>query len=153
MTPEIIANQVLADFWDQSLPVDPAKIAKAMGVRVFENPSLQLSGELVVSDDGTMRIHINPHDSLVRKRFTVAHELGHVCQRHGPRPREDDAAYSLYNFDPIERDANLFAAALLMPEPAVNHFLDMGFTLWQLADKFHVSEQATRIRLERMGAL
>jgi Zn-dependent peptidase ImmA (M78 family) len=153
MTPEIIANQVLADFWDQSLPVDPAKIAKAMGIRIFENPSLSLSRQLVPADNGTMSIHINPTDSLVRKRFTVAHELGHVCRGHGPRPREDNTAYSLYNYDPIERDANLFAAALLMPESAVRYFLDVGLSLGGLSEKFKVSAQAMRIRLERRGVL
>ncbi|MDR3358564.1 MAG: ImmA/IrrE family metallo-endopeptidase [Desulfovibrio sp.] len=153
LTPESIAEQILQDFWDKSLPVDPVKIAVKMGIKVFSSLSLETSGQLLVDESGRKIIKFLRSEPLVRQRFTVAHELGHVCCGHGPRNRTDNSGYSLFNFDPVERDANMFAAALLMPEPAIAHFLDIGASLQGMAAKFCVSERAMQIRLEKLGVV
>jgi Zn-dependent peptidase ImmA (M78 family) len=153
MTPEAKAQQVLAELWTGALPVDPIQISRAMNVRVFENPELAESGKLKDNGDGTYSIHVKPSDPWVRKRFTVAHELGHLVLEHGPRPRRSNNVYSAFFYDSVERDANLFAAALLMPESAVMHFLDKGLGFDQMARKFFVSGQAMQIRLERLGVI
>jgi Zn-dependent peptidase ImmA (M78 family) len=68
-------------------------------------------------------IQLNANDVPARRRFTLAHEVGHwVCQVQEGRGaplmcRAEDV-------DPgtdrtLEREANIFAAELLMPEPAV----------------------------------
>jgi len=58
-----------------------------------------------------------------RLRFSVAHELGHVVM-HQP-PQGDDRE--------IERQADRFAAELLMPEAAMHHELVQPVTLTTLA--------------------
>jgi Zn-dependent peptidase ImmA (M78 family) len=70
------------------------------------------------------RIVVAADDVPARQRFTLAHEVGHwVCQcRTGRHPpvlcRTEDMS-----LDPAtrsrEREANIFAAELLMPEEAV----------------------------------
>ena len=151
-TPESIAEQALREFWDNSLPVDPVAIAKKMGVPVYLDPNLSGSGQLF-TEKGQSRIHIRPNESVSRKRFTVAHELGHLCLGHCPRPRQDNTAYSFLNFDPVERDANSFAAAMLMPRPAVEHFVDIRYSFDSLVKRFNVSGRAMQIRLQRLGLL
>jgi Zn-dependent peptidase ImmA (M78 family) len=152
MTPEQVAVQVLRDHWGNGIPVATISIAQAMGVRVFEKSDMAVSGELTLGPDGGYRIYLKDSDPAVRKRFTVAHELGHLCLGHElPRARKDNSGYSFYNFDPLESDANSFAAALLMPEVAVRHFVDVGLDFYALVKKFHVSEQTMQIRLERLG--
>jgi len=152
MTPEMKAESVLRESWNGTVPVDPVAIAYSMGVRVFEDPAYQTSGTLR-QDNGVWSIHINPQQPLERKRFTVAHELGHLLLGHGPRNREMETNYNIYNFDPVERDANAFAAALLMPRDAVQHFVSNGYDLFSLAVQFSVSTQAMSIRLERLGII
>lgn len=144
------AESVLRESWNGSIPVDPVAIANSMGIRVYEDPSYNTSGALRRSADGSWSIHLNPRQGLERKRFTVAHELGHLLLKHGPRNREMETNYNIYNFDPIERDANVFAAELLMPSMAVQHFVDKGYDLYLLAKKFSVSPQAMSIRLENL---
>ncbi len=60
-----------------------------------------------------------------RRRFTIAHELGHwvlhqrgqtsLFCRHGSVGVPDEAAEERPPLDPIEEEANYFAAGLLMP--------------------------------------
>lgn len=151
-TPESTAEQVLMGFWDNALPVDPIAIAKKMGIQVYLDKSLPNSGQLFVEGKNA-KIHIHPDEPIYRQRFTVAHELGHFCLGHGPRPRQDNSGYSLNNFDPIERDANVFAAALIMPRPAMEHFVDIKSSFDELAQKFNVSGRAMQIRLKVLGLL
>lgn len=71
-----------------------------------------------------------PEADPVRLRFTLAHELGHIALKHGrgPTPR-------------MERDADAFARALLMPPPLVRALLRERGALYaeQLAFVFGVS--------------
>jgi Zn-dependent peptidase ImmA (M78 family) len=91
-----------------------------LGLRV-EHEELDVSGMLLPAE---RRIFVNASESEPRRRFTIAHELGHwICQcLEGTaalpimcRPRDvvvgTDRA--------LEREANLFAAELLMPEDAL----------------------------------
>lgn len=63
-------------------------------------------------------IFASSYEAGVRRRFTVAHELGHHVLEHGSvvDPEENlshDAT------DPVERAANAFAAELLLPDSAL----------------------------------
>ena len=92
-------------------------------------------------------------DAAVRRRFTLAHELGHHCLGHGPGI---DTNSSLNDeVDPDESSANRFAAEFIAPRPAVERFVseldDDSPTLelvCRLANHFAMSPKAARIRLE-----
>ena len=160
MTPERLARNVLMQHWDGMLPVDVHAIAEIMGVVVESSPRMEESGKVCrksATDDYV--IFYNASDHEVRQRFTIAHEIGHIVLGHLANreeclrdPREH---YSIDNFDPKERDANRFAAALLMPADAVRaavaHMKDP--TLARLADLFKVSKLAMEIRLKSLGII
>lgn len=74
----------------------------------------------------TREIRINKYEPLVRQRFTIAHEIGHILLGHeGISFR--DPNYQMYN-DLImrakEANANSFAAELLMPKTLVRDVID-----------------------------
>ena len=52
-----------------------------------------------------------------------------------------------------ERRVNIFAAALLMPRAAVEHFRDVRLSFPEPLKKFDVSGRTIRIRLVKMGLL
>ena len=85
----------------------------------------------------------------------MAHELGHYALGHGTRPRDLPTMFSSRQTDPIERDANKFAAALLMPASAIKYLVSqMGVTdISDLASTFDVSEVAMEYRLKNLGYL
>jgi hypothetical protein len=102
-----------------------------------------------------------------RRRFTIAHEIGHLVL-HVPvvkgafydrpadiREIEDDAAdKELPELRRREREANVFARELLMPERLVNEQAHTtGFNVPALADRFEVTVPAMRLRLRLLKLL
>lgn len=148
---------------DSPVP-DLAMLADEVGVVVARSPL----GDVRAPDGcsaidlktGAAYILINSDKRRVRRRFTIAHELGHLVMGHlrGGQVVIDEA---LNERAPQEREANAFAAGLLMPRSgvrgAVGRFRKrlgendpVGWTVW-LADSFGVSEEAAAYRLVNLG--
>lgn len=143
-----LVNRVLSHHWaGRTLPIDPFEIASKEGLRIA--PIFDASGWYKPQE---RTIYFNPSEPLVRQRFTVAHELGHHFLSHGERPRDSTPQFSSYA-DPIEAQANRFAAELLMPEGSVRLLIvDHKITdISMLARYFNVSEIAMTYRLRNLG--
>lgn len=146
------AEQVLDLYWDNIIPVDLKAIAKKAGVKViFTDLEGILAGEYLSNEKGTPVCKINHNDYKKRQRFTLAHELGHHFLHHGHSFR-DNANYSS-SFDPKERQANIFAANILMPKKAMDFIIRKKNvnTIHELANIFDVSVPAMSIRLKELG--
>src|SRR4051812_14358580 len=132
------------------LPVPVEAIAEdLLGLRVVEEP-LDVSGLLY---PGERLIVLNAHEALVRRRFTLAHEIGHwVCQcLEGTEApvfcRHQDVAVSADRA--LEREANIFAAELLMPPDVVGSLYDGSPEA--LSERLGVSGLALAWRLYSLG--
>ena len=89
-----------------------------------------------------------------RQRFTVAHELGHVCCRHDATTVDTAATISAAARDPREVQANAFAAELLAPRAGVAALLagPPGLDdLVRLAAHFGISTLAALNRCRTLG--
>lgn len=158
LSPEEATTKVLSDVgWDGSLPINPTLIAKCYDIGVERDDALAggtNSGKCVNLESGGRVILINPSDSIVRQRFTIAHELGHALMHSdGVHERSGSKNYNASNYRIIEVQANKFAAALLMPADIVTEAFRSGLELAKLAEKFAVSQTAMRIRLETLGLI
>jgi Zn-dependent peptidase ImmA (M78 family) len=131
-----------------------------MGLTLDKNADLdeQIAGQIQRLEDGTYKISVNKNDHSFRKRFTMAHELGHFIYHKGliGSGIDDDRLYrstSVGNFynDSIKQqhevEANKFAAAILMPKPKIQQDYDNHKDLNLVAAMWQVSPQALRIRL------
>ncbi len=142
-------------FGGPKLPVAVEAIAEdLLGLSVGEDDELPVSGLLLPAERQIWLNGREAKESPGRRRFTLAHELGHwVCQclegRSAPvYCRSEDLAAGTDR--QLEREANVFAAELLMPEPAVRAAVDGG----DLApERFGVSELALKWRLYSFGLL
>jgi Zn-dependent peptidase ImmA (M78 family) len=140
------------DLYDaDELPVPVEAIARdLLGLYVEEVDLDGVSGLLYPSE---RLIQLNANDVLTRRRFTLAHELGHwVCQVQEGRGapvmcRAEDIALDADRA--LEREANVFAAELLMPEPAVRARADAT----DLPADFRVSPEAMQWRLYSFGLI
>lgn len=144
-----VVNMLLQRHWaGRTLPIDPFEIAQKEQLTVV--PFYDASGWYKPAE---RKIYFNPTEAPTRQRFTVAHELGHHVFGHGERPRDSVAQFNALNFDPIEAQANRFAAELLMPAGSVQLLVvERGITdLSMLARYFDVSEVAMKIRLKSLG--
>ena len=75
---------------------------------------------LVLKDDKNAVIYYSNKDSSNRQRFTIAHELGHICKHLVP----DSSDYPYIDWrieeessNHKEMEANIFAGELLIPLP------------------------------------
>lgn len=142
-------------FGDAGPPVPVEAIAEdLLGLCVGE-AELTVSGLLVPARREVWLSAAEARQSPARRRFTLAHELGHwVCQvREGRgealhcRPEVGGTPVA----DPLEREANVFAAALLMPEAAVRAAVAAGARGEELEALFGVSPPAMAWRLYNLG--
>jgi len=86
-----------------------------------------------------------------RRRFTIAHEIGHFVL-HPERSRPERGGGVNAAWQSQEREADQFAAELLMPESLVRQaVVEQGADAFRLADRFDVSLAAMRVRLRRLG--
>lgn len=145
---EEIAKQALKKSACQELPVLVEQVAKSVGLEVIAFPFHQKISGVLKKEQGI--IAINKNHSPVRQRFTAAHELGHFLLGHGMEDVTDDREVdeSFEKPDLKEREANLFASALLMPADRVKEAIKKeGLDIDKLASIFGVSKQAMTIRL------
>ena len=125
------------------------KVSKATSKEIFKSDK-DFAGAIDYQKD---IIYINEDDCLERRRFTVAHELGHWFLHKS----EDGGSVDFRdgNSTPKEVEANAFASELLMPKLEVKKFInDMNgksFYLSEFAGKFKVSKQASIYKLKEVG--
>lgn len=164
--PEAEAARLRSQYTDGELPVPVEEIAAKLGVAlVVETLDRNVSGLLFRQGDDRA-IGVNAAHPMVRQRFTVAHELGHLQLHPGKELILDRVRVNLRDdvsslgTNREERDANAFAAELLMPRSEilsqVQKVLDRGGTtdarfIADLALLFDVSEQAMEFRLVNLG--
>lgn len=126
------------------------------GELVLINDPLLLDGRVykLDNDEGCkFRIEINKDTSKNRKKFTVAHELGHLFMHMGYifnsevwEQQKTGDCYLRSGYSEKEYEANEFAAALLMPKAELSKYIDAlegpEVNLSEVADHFNVSALA-----------
>jgi len=135
-------------------PVDVGKAAESLGIKVLQSGlGPRISGILRRDPSQGARsgyvIIVNDAHPFNRQRFTVAHELGHFVLHRSDDFTElaDDEFYRALP-GPLEREANEFAADILMPWALINSLMAEGCDeLPKIADRLKVSRQALAIRL------
>ena len=156
------ARELLEEAHVQKPPVPVEKIARSLGIRlVFESlEDVDVSGFYYRKGDQRL-IGVNATHAPARRRFTIAHELGHAVLSAHDNLHVDRSfllrdANSARGVDRLEIEANAFAAELLMPAEHLQRRLRDGVNLddpnsfRQLADEFGVSTQALLIRLSNL---
>ncbi len=139
-------------FAGAELPVPVEAIAEDLLGLYVEEAALDVSGLLFPAE---RRVIVNAEEPEPRRRFTLAHELGHwVCQVQAGHAapvfcRAVDLAPDADRS--LEREANVFAAELLMPEATVRTEFTRTPAPLALAILFGVSEEAMRWRLYNFG--
>jgi len=137
------------------IPLDVVGVAEKFGIRVKE-VSLEddLSGILYKNEEkDSWVMQVNEDHHLNRRRYTIAHELGHFClHRHLKQYFEDKIFFRGNDPSKTEWQANDFASAILMPEQKFRGEVRSGKRkVDELAKEFQVSTLALRIRAKSLG--
>ncbi|CAM5396551.1 ImmA/IrrE family metallo-endopeptidase [Kitasatospora aureofaciens] len=161
---DLAARALLQEFQLHAPPVDPVALAKLLGVLVVPQQLDDDVSGMLLRKDGSCVIGVNRSHTAERRRFTVAHELGHLRLHEGrPLILDTDTRVNYRNTvssmatDREEIDANRFAAALLAPEAMVRQAVrSVGFRTTEelvrvLSGQFQMSEIAMTYRLMNLG--
>lgn len=167
-----VVQDILAKHKIKSAPVDVEKIVKALKISIsLESVNDELSGFLYRDKKANRAvIGANKAHHENRQRFTIAHELGHFLLHEGETIHLDSGPRNSFTInlrntesakgeDDDEREANLFAAELLMPADFLAKDLEgqdldifeENTFLPELASKYKVSVQALTFRLANLG--
>lgn len=117
----------------------------------------------VTKKDTDMIIFTNTSVRLSRELFTLAHEIGHILLHMENMDSFVDDKKTIFGkgMDEREREANYFAACLLMPEDEVEKFLDLeldsfekyglsAIDIARIMSEFNVSFDMALNRLENL---
>ena len=170
---EETARRILIEQRLYNTPVDVYSVANGLGLGVVPHDFANDVSGLLITSGGKSTIGINSNNGVTRKRFTIAHEIGHYVlghQREGAfidKPGNfftivyRDSSSSTGEFQQ-EREANAFAAALLMPRELIDITIkkmsfdfedDQMSVIDILAHEFEVSSQAMSFRLSNLEML
>nr|VFK14259.1 MAG: protein of unknown function (DUF955) [Candidatus Kentron sp. LPFa] len=161
-------------------PIDVNRIIQLLGVKLDDSLDFDKSstaGSVSIRESHAI-IWINPIENnyMPRRRFTIAHEIGHLILHIDPEigVREFiDTKKSLNRkdsyWDSKEYEANNFAAQLLMPVDLLsehgeeiisshesslgNRKMPVSMFIEKMASRFEVSEPAMKFRLKNIGAI
>lgn len=98
----------------------------------------KISGVLTQVDESMFAIGYNSSQSWHKRRFTIAHEIGHLLMGH---------TNSMADNKCCEKEADEFAAELLIPLKILKDDFKKIGELKPLAEKYNVSEEALCIHL------
>jgi len=158
---ERAAEELLAELNIREVPTPIEDVARALEIHVSRAPSADFSG-LLIRKNGRALIGVNSSEAPVRQRFTIAHEIAHFILH----PQKD--AFVDFRKERAEgeakpareRQADMFAAALLMPRKMLmkdfRRLAKDGYTdriTMTLARQYGVSEDAMRFRLMNLSTL
>lgn len=120
-------------------------------------PGQHLSG-LLLADRGEIWVNAaEGQDWPGRRRFTIGHELGHWClhRRDGERlycraTAVDPQGPSAEERGAFEEEADVFAAALLMPAALMRREYERDRGFHSMCDRFNVSQKAMSRRMHQV---
>lgn len=160
--------KIVRESLELDVPVDVVEAVKRLGGSLKEVPSGLGGPEATVRRKGErFEITLREHPVPARKRFSVAHEIGHLLlhmgylidpQRWDHSSEYQDSVYNRFGHGVEENEANAFAAAFLMPAEQFRHAVaELGgqaaFPVKQLALRFKTSASAALRRGEELGIL
>jgi len=163
------AFTLLENFNLDRLPIDVESLASELGIKIIEeNFDDDIAGLLYSKESKSfIGININHHEN--RKRFTIGHEIGHYVLLHHKLNSGIHVDSKSFIFrrtnnntdDEIkEKEANKFAASLLMPAKLLKKFIEEEeidlndeLDIYRLSTKIKVSEQALTYRLLNLGLI
>ena len=120
---------------------DPEKILKKLGVDVLDVP---LAGEL---KEVSFKDHIVVRQGLdiTERHQLLAHAVCHHLMHVGNHLKLQGRRYSYGNFH--EKQADVFAAFLLMPESEFEKLAGDNLSIYELAEKFEVLPYFAKFRI------
>jgi Zn-dependent peptidase ImmA (M78 family) len=150
------AEEILEENFIEEPAFDITELVKNYGLMVEErNFGLKYSHVAGFIKPEDYLIVVNQDDSKSRKNFTIAHEFGHFLLHKDSLEEDPDKYAVMYRIplgnadkDRIEKEANCFAANLLVPQKLFEGMKDKKNK--EIAKAFQVSEELIGYRWKNL---
>lgn len=150
---------------DLDVPVDVDSAVARLGGKVETAPGPSPVEAQIRKSGGSFLIELSDDSDSVRKRFSLAHELGHLFLHMGYLIDDNrwnsideyvDSPMQRFGHSEEEFEAHEFAGAFLMPELefrniAASHLSGDSYQILPIARHFNVSVLAARTRGRWLG--
>jgi len=159
-------NAILKGLSELEPPINIEEIAKSRGLKIIGYPLGDDVSGLLSIQNGEGTIGYNQTErNIPRRRFTIAHELGHYELHRDQSDLFVDKQFiyrSQNSSDTpvkkeMEHEANLFASSILMPTSLLRREIEKYDIseegIKQLAEVFKVSTTAMSIRISSLGLI
>lgn len=150
-----MARKVLRDSKIKAPPVDLVAVLRAHGIEYEEIDDFPDSVDaMIVARENTFCAAVNTRHHLHRRRFSLAHELGHHFLHRDGYPESEvtidnppSEEFVMGTKSPAEIEADLFAGELLVPIEFLRAAPDKQIPT--LSKLFLVSEQVIAVAISR----
>lgn len=149
----LLAEGILKTYWDQSVPVNLARMAKSLKLVVEIGDPEDACAVVAISTACRPSVIIGKTHSIRRQRYGVAHAIAHIALHHlrpgMQRPILLSRNYQVDHSQPQVSEANDFALRLLIPETVLRATVSGAqvYTLKELAQLFEVPTILIKQRL------
>lgn len=167
---ETQASEFLSAHKINAIPTPIEGIAEQLKIKIAYASSDEYSGILIKKSDNQVFMGCNSSEPYTRQRFTIAHELAHFVLHQAKEAFVDKKIMVDYrdnqNIAEVnperEAEANIFAAAILMPEKNLKNDFDStmeGKTVFledhlsELSSRYQVSKDAMKYRLTNLSLI
>lgn len=122
-----IVNELI-DMLHLNPPIDLYKICEYLNIKIKYKPLKEADGYFILKKGLKIIVLKDTYKNTIKERFTIAHELahyllpGHDCKVLTKFKNTDYIAKNKYNEK--EKEANAFAAQLLMPDVFIKKYLE-----------------------------
>jgi len=120
---------------------DPEKILKKLGVFVLDVPLAGRMKEIYFKDHIVVKAGLKNAE----RRQLLAHALCHHLLHAGNHYKMNKKTYSFSNYH--EKQADVFAAYLLVPESKLEKLVGRNLTIYELAEKFEILPYFAKFRI------
>lgn len=134
-------------------PKDIPKISASL-LRSIEEIEAGAWSAATLVHNGKSLVILNPSHSAGRQSNDLMHELAHLVCGHTPSQTRElpGGLMMVTEYDPTqEEEADLLAAALLLPRVALIAIMEASLSIGEAATQYSVSEELLRMRLQRAG--
>lgn len=129
----------------------PYELADALGIKVIETTIRPLQGAFYIIFDKPV-IFIEKSLREDQKLLVCAHELGHAVLHPELVKAGNLTEFEVFDMrEPVEYEANVFAAHLLIDEDNVLNYLKQGYSVFQTAMIMGVNPNLLNIKLSEMN--
>lgn len=147
------AREFVQKFGPATYPLDVTALARNAGAEVFIADLGENVYGMIEGGASGATIYVDRESALNRRRFTIAHEIGHMVSYKDEAgvPEYVDVRDDEGRGNAEEIYANEFAGELLMPEERMKALLARGDDNFDIANSLNVSVAAVSYRRRLLG--